>query len=121
MGQASETLLEILAGAQESATLIDSIAQANKQQATALEEVATAVRLMDEITQHNAALVEQTNAAIEQTEAQASELDHIVDIFKIEAAVAVSVAKRRAVPPKPRRPALRAVSSAAVAQDWAEF
>ena len=39
---------------------------------------------MDEMTQHNAALVEQTNAAIEQTEAQASELDRIVDIFVIE-------------------------------------
>ena len=84
VGQASETLLEILAGAQESATLIDSIAQANKQQATALEEVATAVRLMDEMTQHNAALVEQTNAAVEQTEAQASDLDSIVDVFTID-------------------------------------
>jgi hypothetical protein len=39
----------------------------------------TAVRQMDEMTQHNAALVEQTNAAIEQTESQASELDRIVD------------------------------------------
>jgi hypothetical protein len=28
---------------------------------------------MDEMTQHNAALVEQTNAAIEQTEAQAAD------------------------------------------------
>lgn len=36
------------------------------------------------MTQHNAALVEQTNAVIEQTEAQACELDRIVDIFEIE-------------------------------------
>jgi methyl-accepting chemotaxis protein len=36
------------------------------------------------MTQHNAALVEETNAAIEQTEAQASELDRIVDVFTIE-------------------------------------
>jgi methyl-accepting chemotaxis protein len=40
---------------------------------------------MDEMTQHNAALVEQTNAAIEQTEAQANELDRIVDVFKVSA------------------------------------
>ena len=39
---------------------------------------------MDEMTQHNVALVEETNAAIEQTEAQASELDRIVDIFRVE-------------------------------------
>lgn len=42
-----------------------------------------AVRQMDRMTQHNAALVEETNAAIRQTEAQASELDHIVDIFRL--------------------------------------
>ena len=38
---------------------------------------------MDEMTQHNAALVEQTNAAIEQTEGQATELDMIVDVFTL--------------------------------------
>src|SRR5690606_29023001 len=51
-------------------------------------EVSSAVRTMDEMTQHNAALVEETNAAIEQTEAQASELDRIVDIFTVSAAQA---------------------------------
>ena len=85
VGQAAETLLDILAGAQESAVLIDTIAQANKEQSAALDEVTVAVRQMDEMTQHNAALVEQTNAAIEQTEGQAGELDHIVDVFRIEA------------------------------------
>jgi methyl-accepting chemotaxis protein len=39
---------------------------------------------MDEMTQHNAALVEQTNAAIEQTEAQAVQLDTIVELFRTE-------------------------------------
>jgi len=86
VGQAAETLLDILAGAQESAVLIDTIAQANKDQASSLEEVAIAVRQMDEMTQHNAALVEETNAAIEQTEARATELDGIVDVFRIEPA-----------------------------------
>ena len=40
---------------------------------------------MDEMTQHNAALVEETNAAIEQTEAQAVELDRIVEVFVVDA------------------------------------
>ena len=84
VGQASEKLLDILSSARESSTLIDSIAQANKEQSAALEEVTVAVRLMDEMTQHNAALVEQTNAAIEQTEAQASELDDIIDVFTLD-------------------------------------
>ena len=38
------------------------------------------------MTQHNAALVEETNAAIEQTESQAVELDNIVETFVIDAA-----------------------------------
>ena len=38
------------------------------------------------MTQHNAALVEETNAAIEQTEAQATELDMVVDVFTIDEA-----------------------------------
>ncbi|WP_246132663.1 methyl-accepting chemotaxis protein [Devosia ginsengisoli] len=116
VGQAAETLLDILAGAQESAALIDTIAQANKDQASSLEEVAVAVRQMDEMTQHNAALVEETNAAIEQTEVQASELDGIVDVFKI-GAVASPV---RRVPPQ-ARPRVATVGNTAIAPDWNEF
>jgi methyl-accepting chemotaxis protein len=83
VGKAAEQLGDILQGAEESAGLIDEIARANLEQSGALDEVAVAVRQMDEMTQHNAALVEQTNAAIEQTEAQASELDRIVEVFRL--------------------------------------
>jgi methyl-accepting chemotaxis protein len=41
------------------------------------------VRQLDEMTQHNAALVEETNAAIEQTEAQAAELDRLIGGFTL--------------------------------------
>ena len=116
VGQASEKLLAILSGARESSALIDSIAQANSEQAGALDEVAVAVRQMDEMTQHNAALVEETNAAIEQTEAQASELDRIVEVFKMDdgALVPVRALQRPA-------PTLRTVGNAAIAPDWNEF
>jgi len=112
--QAGEKLLAILAGAEESSTLIDSIAQANSEQAAALVQVSVAVRQMDEMTQHNAALVEETNAAIEQTEAQASALDGIVDVFRLEGEVAVAPARRPA-------PKLKAVGNAALAAEWSEF
>jgi methyl-accepting chemotaxis protein len=62
---------------------MDGIARESREQAASIEEVNTAVRQMDEMTQHNAALVEETNAAIEQTEAQARELDRIVEVFTI--------------------------------------
>ena len=62
--------------------LMESIARQSKDQANAIEEVNSAVRQMDEMTQHNAALVEETNASIERTEEQAVELDRIVEIFR---------------------------------------
>jgi methyl-accepting chemotaxis protein len=131
VSRAAATLLEILTGAQESASLIDTIAQANRQQSDALGEIAVAVRQMDEMTQHNAALVEQTNAAIEQTEAQASQLDDIVDVFILseaprQAAAPVRrpakpvVSAKLAAAAKPVR-ALKTSSSAAVSPDWNEF
>jgi methyl-accepting chemotaxis protein len=63
---------------------MNGIAQESQEQAASIDEVNTAVRTMDEMTQHNAALVEEMNASIEQTEAQAIELDRIVDIFALE-------------------------------------
>ena len=41
---------------------------------------------MDEVAQGKAALVEETNAAIERSQAQASELDEIVGVYSAEAA-----------------------------------
>ncbi|SFV37141.1 methyl-accepting chemotaxis protein [Devosia crocina] len=79
---AARKLDEILHGAQDSFGLIDAMARASREQSGALDEIAGAIRQMDEMTQHNAALVEQTNAAIEQTEAQAAKLDDIVDVFR---------------------------------------
>ena len=35
------------------------------------------------MTQHNAALVQETNSAIEQTEGQATQLDRIVEVFVV--------------------------------------
>jgi len=81
--EAAGKLNSILESVRENSTLLESIAKESRDQAGSIEEVNGAVRQMDEMTQHNAALVEQTNAAIEQTEAQASELDQIVDVFKL--------------------------------------
>ncbi|WEK04440.1 MAG: methyl-accepting chemotaxis protein [Candidatus Devosia phytovorans] len=125
VGQVASKLKDIVTGAQESSALIDSIAQANSEQSSSLGEVSVAVRLMDEMTQHNAALVEETNAAIEQTEAQASELDHIVEIFKLDEKMPLSPPARSAPPVQSSvsryKPALRTVGNAAVSEDWNEF
>ena len=84
VAEATEKLVWMLDGVKESAGLIEGIAQATREQSGAISEVTTAIRQMDEMTQHNAALVEETNAAIEQTEGQANELDRIVEVFVLD-------------------------------------
>jgi methyl-accepting chemotaxis protein len=99
VAEAAQKLGAMLTAARSSNELMDGIAKESHDQASAIEEVNASVRQMDEMTQHNAALVEETNAAIEQTEAQANELDRIVDVFTIEGMV------QQAVREAPRAPA----------------
>ncbi|MFY8032556.1 MAG: methyl-accepting chemotaxis protein, partial [Devosia sp.] len=86
VAEAATKLGSMVAAARSSNELMETIARESRAQAGSIEEVNAAVRIMDEMTQHNAALVEETNAAIEQTEAQASELDRLVEVFKVDAA-----------------------------------
>ena len=83
VADATRTLSGMFETVEANARAMDEIALASREQAAAIAEVSAAVRQLDEITQHNAALVEQTNAAIEQTEAQAGDLDRIVEGFTI--------------------------------------
>ena len=127
VSNASEQLTAMLAAVDDNASLMKSIAKASGEQAAAIDEVTMAVRTLDEMTQHNAALVEQTNAAIEQTEAQASELDRVVDIFTLdettEAAPRRMPAAARGVVDKVRSAARSYLTqgNAAIAKEWSEF
>ncbi|MGB3335892.1 MAG: methyl-accepting chemotaxis protein, partial [Devosia sp.] len=80
---AAERLVAVQEAIRANATLLDGIAKASREQASSIDEVNVAIRHLDEMTQHNAALVEETNAAIEQTEAQANELDRVIGVFTI--------------------------------------
>jgi methyl-accepting chemotaxis protein len=132
VAEAAGKLEAILEGIRENSLVMEAIARESKEQASSIEEVNVAVRLMDEMTQHNAALVEETNAAIEQTEGQASELDRIVDIFILEdGPVAAKPPMAEEAPrsgikglqAKVKQAAKAYIShgNAAVAQDWNEF
>ena len=98
---AANKLNAMVAAAEENRQMLATIATDNRAQAAAIAEVTEAVRTLDEMTQHNAALVEETNAAIEQTEAQAGELDRVVDVFH----VAGTAESRRAAAQRPYRAA----------------
>ena len=75
------------------------------------------MRQIDEMTQHNAALVEQINASIEQTEGQAVELDSVVDRFTIE----TPPQSRATTSPAAAAQRYRSRGTAARSADWNEF
>ena len=123
----------ILTAVQENSSTMQSISGASRAQSSSIDELTTAMRQMDEMTQHNAALVEETNAAIEQTESQASELDRVVDVFQVSGGMATQPAHRSNTPSrsgtvkaqqdKVRRAQKTYVSSgnAAISSDWESF
>ncbi|MNW17800.1 hypothetical protein D3C71_2171150 [compost metagenome] len=63
--------------------------------------------------------MEETNAAIEQTEAQAGELDRIVEVFRVSQDPAPDL-KRPSPAPRPK-PAPRSIGNTALASDWEAF
>jgi methyl-accepting chemotaxis protein len=125
--EASAKLNAILDAVEKNSALMRSISSASQEQSTAIGEVTTAVRQMDEMTQHNAALVEETNAAIEQTEARASELDRIVEVFKIDSGNAAKLSHSTSPIRDIQRKVVAGAKSylthgnAALKDDWAEF
>ena len=129
VSDAAAKLGGMLEAVQRNHELLEGIARESREQATAITEINTAVRDMDEMTQHNAALVEETNAAIEQTEAQAVELDQVVDIFRVSGEAAIvpiaparSAAPARAVPKASvKRAASAYLTQGNAALDWSEF
>ena len=62
---------------------INSIATAAREQATGLQEINSAVNQMDQVTQQNAAMVEQTTAVTHRLSGEAKALDNLVGQFTI--------------------------------------
>ncbi|HTO28642.1 MAG TPA: methyl-accepting chemotaxis protein [Devosia sp.] len=127
VSDAAARLSFMLEAARANDQLMEGIARESREQASAIEEVNIAVRTMDEMTQHNAALVEETNAAIEQTEAQATALDAIVAVFNTGGQPSVP-ARGRAAPAQARPASVKKAAqaylsqgSAAISADWNEF
>ena len=80
---ATSRLEAIHAAARDSDAMVQQIAAASSEQAVGIEEISRAVREMDEMTQHNAELVDRLNGSIARTEAEARTLDKLVDFFHV--------------------------------------
>jgi methyl-accepting chemotaxis protein len=84
VNQAGDTLRNIVSSVQQVAKIVAEIASASQEQATGIDEVNTAVTQMDEVTQQNAALVEENTAAAQSMVEQARALERLMDFFTID-------------------------------------
>jgi methyl-accepting chemotaxis protein len=98
VGRTGQALQSIAAKVAEMTDLVAEIAASSKEQANGLSEVNTAVNSMDQVTQQNAAMVEQTSAAIRSL---ADEADALAKLFR---RFNVGADTYRAAPPAHRAP-----------------
>jgi methyl-accepting chemotaxis protein len=102
VNRTGQSLTEIVTAIKKVSDIVAEIAAASREQATGLEQINTAVAGMDEMTQRNAALVEQTTAAAQALNGQAGELADAVGFFRIGngASAAKPAAAPAAAPPQ---------------------
>ena len=118
--------LELIAGqVNEMDSLVAEIAASAQEQASGLGQVNQAVNQMDQVTQQNAAMVEQTTAAAANLKTEAEHLAELVGRFRTGAddGVVRELAKRGGPPPalEAQRARLRAVVNGPAVEEWTEF
>ncbi|AJP59202.1 hypothetical protein UC34_24110 [Pandoraea vervacti] len=139
VAQQGHTMNEIVQAVKRVTDIMGEISAASAEQSSGIEQVNRAITQMDEVTQQNAALVEEAAAAAGSLEEQANRLKSTVSVFRVEASQAAAgyaapalaavpaarpaVAKRTASPsasapaaaPKASTPAAPAASAASAA------
>ena len=82
--ESGKTLEEIIVGAQKVADIIAEIAAASQEQASGIDQVNNAITQMDNMTQDNAALVEEAAAASRAMQEQAHNLNQLMSFFRVD-------------------------------------
>jgi len=82
--QAGTTMTEVVNSIKRATDLMGEISAASSEQAAGVGQVGEAVQNMDQVTQQNAALVEQMAAAASSLRSQANELVQVVAVFKLD-------------------------------------
>ena len=96
VNRAGAALAEIVRSVKEAAAVVSEIASASVEQSTGIEQINKALNQMDEVTQKNSALVEQTAATAQMLETQATAMSAQTGIFQIDVAGTAASARPRA-------------------------
>ncbi|MDX8399975.1 MAG: methyl-accepting chemotaxis protein [Gallionellaceae bacterium] len=128
VNDAGKTMEEIVNAVKRVTDIMAEISAASTEQSQGIEQVSQAITQMDDVTQQNAALVEEAAAAAESLEEEAQTLTIAVSVFKVDEMPHVRIAAPRAVKrsaaknavagkPKALPPKLSKPSS----EEWEEF
>ncbi|MGA0603127.1 methyl-accepting chemotaxis protein [Caulobacter sp. KR2-114] len=132
VGDTGQALTGIVAKVTEIDKLIAEISQSSQEQATGLSQVNVAVNQMDQVTQQNAAMVEEATAAAASLKAESRELANMISRFDVGTGQPVGARPRAADTGRDapaRNPVARAHAKIAVAMGaaaarndgWEEF
>ncbi|MCO5400405.1 methyl-accepting chemotaxis protein [Ralstonia soli] len=83
VARAGKTMEEIVVAVKRVTDIMGEISAGSAEQSTGIEQINEAVTQMDDVTQQNAALVEQAAAAAQALEEQADELRRTVAVFRV--------------------------------------
>ena len=133
VGEAGATMAEIVESVRRVTDIMGEITSASLEQTAGIEQINGAISQMDQVTQQNAALVEEAAAASASMQEQAASLAEAVSVFRVDGAPQAAPAPvRKVAPPAPRkalprapapaaRPAAKAASSEAAESEWETF
>jgi methyl-accepting chemotaxis protein len=82
--QAGSAMDDVATGIRQVTDIMSEIALAGREQRVGIEQINQAVAQMDQVTQQNAALVEQAAAAADSLQDQATGLTQIISVFKLD-------------------------------------
>jgi methyl-accepting chemotaxis protein len=129
--QAGKTMELIVTSIKQVADIMSEITAATQEQSHGIEEINQAIAQMDDMTQKNAALVEQAAAAADSMQQQSKKLSVAVSVFQLPdthhfaAATAPALKARASVgmtsKPAPRLAPVPAKQGAAASDNWEEF
>ena len=120
VGETGKALSAIVNSVSSVTQLVDGIASSSREQSVGISEINTAVRQLDQVTQQNAAMVEEANAASHTMRSEAESLADLVSRFHTDTTPASAAAPASAVARKPAAPGKSrpAVASSAPTQPY---
>lgn len=83
--QAGETMAQVVSSVKSVTDIVGEISSASQEQSIGIAEIGKAIVQMDEVTQQNSALVEESAAAAQSLREQSSGLSKTIGMFKLDA------------------------------------